>query len=61
MSERTSTSLELRQAQAEYLDKMVKKYDLPDRGKAIRILVNYAMEKADQEEAIFTEIRCTDC
>ena len=61
MSENVETKLELKENQAEYLEAMVKKHNFPDRSKALRRLITYAMEKSEQEDAIFTEIRCTNC
>ena len=54
-------SVELSDAQAGYLAEMVRKYDLPDAGKAIRCLINYARETTEKEESIFSDIRCFDC
>ena len=34
---------------------------LSDRSKTVRYLIEYAMEKADQESAIIGEARCTNC
>ena len=44
----------------EFLKEMVRKYDLPDIDKAVRILCDYAMEDGDQDE-IFKDIRCLHC
>ena len=60
MSENMSATLELKERQLTYLDEMVKKHNLPDRSKAMRCLINYAIQETDQEESIFTEIRCLD-
>ena len=40
---------------------MVEAYGLPDAGRAIRCLIDYARDNPDKREAIFTEIRCLDC
>lgn len=61
MSENRPYTLELKERQHEYLSQMAEKYDLPDASKALRCLVNFAMEKEKQEEEIFAEIRCMDC
>ena len=44
----------------DFLREMVRTYDLPDIDKAVRILLDYAMEDGDQDE-IFKEIRCLHC
>lgn len=56
-----SSSVELSETQAQYLQAMVQKYDLEDEGKAIRCLINFAREETAQEANIFEEIRCFDC
>ena len=37
----------------EYLGGIIEGYDLPDMGKAIRCLIDFAIEMEDQELAIF--------
>ena len=44
-----------------FLEQMAATYGLPDVGKAVRCLVNYARENPDKHEAIFAEVRCLDC
>ncbi len=61
MSENRQHTLELKPEQFDYLTRMAKKYDLPDESKALRCLINYAIETTGQEKAIFDEIRCTHC
>jgi hypothetical protein len=54
-------SVELESGKVEFLEQMVRTYGLPDVGKAIRCLINYARENPDQLDAIFSEVRCLDC
>ena len=54
-------SVSLHQEQIEYLVEIGQKYNLPDAGKAIRCLLNFAIEKPEQADAIFTEVRCRAC
>lgn len=61
MPENVATTLELKAIQAEYLEAIAKKHYLPDRSKALRCLITFAMEQLEQEDSIFTEIRCTNC
>ena len=61
MQDNISTTLELKQGQLEYLEEMAKKYNLPDRSKALRCLVNFAMQETAHEASIFSEIRCVKC
>lgn len=62
MAEHKSYTLELKEPQFQYLTRMAKKYDLTDEGKALRCLVNFALEQKEAvEKDIFEEIRCFDC
>lgn len=62
MADHKQYTLELKEAQFQYLTRMAKKHDLPDEGKALRCLINFAIEqKEGVERDIFEEIRCFDC
>ena len=61
MAENVATTLEAKENQIEYLDAMAKKHGLPDRSKALRCLITFAMQESEHESSIFTEIRCTNC
>ena len=61
MLENVATTLELKEHQLEFLDEMAKKHNLPDRSKALRCLVTFAMEETGHQESIFNEIRCSNC
>lgn len=61
MTQNVATTLELKEKQLEYLDAMAKRHNLPDRSKALRCLIAFAMEQTEQEASIFTEIRCANC
>lgn len=58
---KTTHSIELRDAQYAYLQKMVDKYQLPDVDKAIRVMIDHARSEPDLEEDIFEKMRCVDC
>lgn len=53
--------VELKEGQWAWLDRMVETHGLPDRDKALRCLVNFAIDRGDLDGEIFTEIRCYDC
>lgn len=53
--------VDLKKRQFEYLVAMANKHGLPDESKALRCLINYAIEESEQEDAIFAQIRCQDC
>jgi hypothetical protein len=54
-------SIELESGKVEFLEEMVERHGLPDIGKAVRCLINYARENPDRHADIFDEIRCDDC
>ncbi|MBT8486864.1 MAG: hypothetical protein HKO59_12215 [Phycisphaerales bacterium] len=54
-------TIELNDRQHEYLERMRDKYDLPDVGKAVRVLVDFAMHEPAEEARLFTDIRCSGC
>jgi len=56
-----SQSVELETKKVDFLNEMVKTYNLPDTAKAVRCLIDYARDNPDKHEAIFAEIRCLDC
>ena len=59
--DRTSCPIDLEAGKLEFLREMAQKYGLPDVGKTVRCLINYARENPDKQSAIFDEIRCLDC
>jgi hypothetical protein len=61
MKDYTARPIELDSAMVQFLDEMAKKYSLPDMGKAVRCLVNYARENPDKTPEIFDEVRCLGC
>jgi len=58
--DKTACTFDLVADQAEFLQAMADEYDLADAGKALRILIDYAMEEGDRA-AIFTQVRCLRC
>ena len=61
MSENVAITLALKEKHLEYFDEMAKMHKLPDRSKALRCLVTFAMQQSQHENSIFTEVRCTNC
>lgn len=59
--EMTSHPIDLEAAKVEFLRQMADAHGLPDIGKAIRCLINYARENPDKQADIFGEFRCLDC
>jgi hypothetical protein len=61
MKDLASQPIELAGDQQRFLQDMADKHGLPDVGKAIRCLVNYARDNPHRQEEIFGEVRCLDC
>ena len=61
MKDYQNRAIELDAPQLEFLEEMARNYGLPDVGKAVRCLVNFAREAPDKRDEIFNEIRCTGC
>ena len=57
MKDASPTSIELQSSQIQFLEDAAKKFGLPDVGKVVPCLVNYARENPDRHD----EIRCPDC
>ena len=54
-------TIELKERQYMCLKDMVEKYGLADESKAVRCLINFAIELKEHEDNIFNETRCSDC
>jgi len=61
MKDYTPQAIELDSSMVEYLNQMATKYSLPDMGKAVRCLINYARENPEKGNEIFDEVRCLGC
>ena len=61
MKDRVQKTIDLEAEKIAFLELMAKNYHLPDVGKAVRCLINYARENPDKQEDIFSEVRCLDC
>jgi hypothetical protein len=54
-------TVQLKPRQYQYLQEMARKYGLPDVSKALRCLIDFAIESPQQEKDIFQTVRCKDC
>tara|TARA_B100000965_G_scaffold307533_1_gene266503 strand:- start:440 stop:628 length:189 start_codon:yes stop_codon:yes gene_type:complete len=43
------------------LDKIVEDYNLPDKSKAVRVLLDYVDEKEMEWDEMFATVRCNRC
>lgn len=57
----TLYTLDLKPQQYEFLQEMARVHHLPDESKALRCLINFAMQEEQHQKAIFEEVRCTEC
>ena len=55
-------TFDLRNDQLDWLDQIVEKYGLPDEEKALRILLDYAIQDGDKDLIFSSEnMRCRYC
>ena len=57
---KTEQKVELNEEHVNWLQDMSEKYGLFGEGKALRIVLDYVMEEADQT-TVFEEVRCNHC
>ena len=61
MSEKKEIAFEIYSDSEEMLEQIVDKYDLPDKSKALRCLMDYVEEKETEWDEMFATIRCNRC
>ena len=61
MSEKKDVSFEIYGDSEKMLDQIVDKYDLPDKSKALRCLMDYVEEKESDWDDMFATVRCNKC
>ena len=61
MSEKKDVSFEIYDNSEKMLDQIVDKYDLPDKSKALRCLMDYVEEKESDWDDMFATVRCNRC
>ncbi len=54
-------SFEINADAEKLIEQIVDKYDLPDKSKAIRCLLDYVEEKESEWDEMFATIRCNRC
>lgn len=52
--------LEIEADQLDWLKQMAASYSLPDASKALRVVLDHAMQDADEDD-IFMSVRCRRC
>ena len=61
MSEKKDVSFEIYSESEKMLEQITDKYDLPDKSKALRCLLDYVEEKETDWDDMFATIRCNRC
>ena len=61
MSQKKDVSFEIYDDSEKMLDQIVDKYDLPDKSKALRCLLDYVEEKESDWDDMFATVRCNSC
>ena len=61
MSEKKDVSFEIYSDSEKMLDQITDKYDLPDKSKALRCLLDYVEEKESDWDDMFATVRCKRC
>jgi len=56
-----SYPIDLEEEKVQFLQQIVERHHLPDMGKAVRCLINYARENPDRHADIFDQVQCLDC
>ena len=61
MSEKKDVSFEIYSDSEKMLEQIIDKYDLPDKSKALRCLLDYLEEKESDWDDMFATVRCNRC
>ena len=61
MSEKKDVSFKIYSDSEKMLEQITNKYDLPDKSKALRCLLDYVEEKESDWDDIFATVRCNRC
>ena len=61
MSEKKDVSFEIYSNSEKMLEQITDKYDLPDKSKTLRCLLDYVEEKETDWDDMFATVRCNSC
>jgi hypothetical protein len=61
MQDKFKYEVDLNKHQMSFLEEMSKKFGLEDSSKALRCLINFAIDESAEHDRIFDEVRCLDC
>ena len=61
MADKIDVKFEIYSDTDKMLEEITNKYELPDKSKALRCLLDYVEEKEDAWDEIFVTVRCNRC
>ena len=61
MSEKKDVSFEIYSDSEKMFEQITDKYDLPDKSKTLRCLLDYVEEKESDWDDMFATVRCNRC
>ncbi len=61
MNKKKDVSFEIYLDSEKMLEQITNKYDLPDKSKALRCLLDYVEEKESDWDDMFATVRCNRC
>ena len=61
MRQKKDVSFEIYSDSEKMLDQITDKYDLPDKSKVLRCLLDYVEEKESDWDDMFATVRCNRC
>ncbi len=61
MADKIDVKFEIYSDTDKMLEEITNKYELPDKSKALRCLLDYAEEKEDEWDEMFATVRCNRC
>ena len=61
MTDKIDVKFEIYSDTDKMLEEITNKYELPDKSKALRCLLDYVEEKEDEWDEIFATVRCNRC
>ena len=61
MSEKKNVSFKIYSDSEKMLEQITDKYDLPDKSKTLRCLLDYVEEKETDWDDMFATVRCNRC
>ena len=61
MTDKIDVKFEIYSDTDKMLEEITNKYELPDKSKALRCLLDYVEEKEDEWDEMFATVRCNRC